>query len=50
MTLAGGGAIINDVLKFRKVLEFENSCIVICFSYVYLIIDEKRSFTNYEIS
>ena len=24
--------ITNDVLKFRKVIEFESSCIVICFS------------------
>ena len=31
----GGGeveAIINDVLKLRKVIEFESSCIVICLS------------------
>ena len=46
MTLAGGGAITNDVIKFRKVIEFENFCIVICFSYIYLIIDGKRSFIN----
>ena len=39
----GGGAIINDVLKFRKVIELESSFIVICFSYIYLIIDGKRS-------
>ena len=46
MTLAvggkGGGTITNDVLKFRKVIEFESSCIVISFSYIYLIIDLKR--------
>ena len=35
----GWGAIINDVLKFRKVIEFEYSCIVICFSYIYRIPD-----------
>ena len=34
-------AITNDFLKFRKVIEFEQSCIVICYSYVYLIIDEE---------
>ena len=28
----GEGAIINDVLKLRKVIQFESSCIVICFS------------------
>ena len=41
----GGGrwvAMTNDVLKFRKVFEFESSCIVICFSYIYLIINGKR--------
>ena len=52
MTLSGGGggeggeAITNNVLKFRKVIEFESSCIASCFSYVYLIIDGKRSFVN----
>ena len=34
---------INEVLKFRKVIEFESSCIVICFSYVNSIIDGKIS-------
>ena len=29
----GWGAITNDVLKFRKVIEFESSYIVVCFSY-----------------
>ena len=29
MTFAGGGAITNDFLKIRKVIEFESSCIVI---------------------
>ena len=29
----GEGAIINDVLKFKKVIEFKNPCIVISFSY-----------------
>ena len=39
MTLAGGsGAITNDVLKFRKVNKFESSCIVICFSYICIIV------------
>ena len=38
MTLVAWEAITNDVLKFRKVIEFESSCIVICFSYIYLII------------
>ena len=44
----GGGAwaINNDVLKFRKVIEFECSCTVICISYIYLIIHGKRSFIN----
>ena len=27
---AGGEAITNDVLKFRKVTEFKSSCIIIC--------------------
>ena len=31
----GWVAITNDALKFRKVVEFESSCIVICFSYIY---------------
>ena len=30
----GWGAINNDVLKFRKVIEFESSCILLCFSYI----------------
>ena len=42
----GWGAITNDVLKFKKVIEFESSCIVIYLSYIYLIIDVKRSFIN----
>ena len=48
MTLAGaGGTITNDALKFRKVIEIESSCTVICFSYIYLLIlDRKRSFIN----
>ena len=50
MTLTGGGAIANDVLKFRKVIEFESSCIEICFSYIYLIIDRKRLSINKIIS
>ena len=54
MTLAGedgggGGVeetISNDVLKFRKVIEFESLYVVVCFSYIYLIIDSKISFIN----
>ena len=46
MTLAGGGTVTNDVLKFRKVIEFESSCIVICFSYIYPIADGKRTFIS----
>ena len=50
MMLAGEGgwgvAITNDFLKFRKVIEFESSCILICVSYIYLIIDPKKSFNN----
>ena len=44
MTLVGGEgkATNDDVLQFRKILKFESSCIVMCFSYIYLIIDEKR--------
>ena len=45
MTLAGGGLSLDD-LKFRKVTEFESSFIVICFSYIFLIIDGKRSYIN----
>ena len=41
-----GEAFTNDILKFRKVIEFESLCIVICFSYIYLITDWKRSFIN----
>ena len=48
MTLAGGGGYTNDVLKFRKVIEFESSRVVIYSSYIYLIIDRKRSFINQE--
>ena len=48
-TLAGGKkgeAIINDVLNFRKFIQFEKSCIVISFFHIYLIFDRKRSFNN----
>ena len=48
MTLTSGAAITNDILKFRKVIEFGSSCIVICFFYIYLIVDGKRSFISYE--
>ena len=34
--------ITNVFLKFRKVIESESSCIVICFSCIHLIIDGKR--------
>ena len=40
----------NDVLKLRKVIEFASSCILICFSYIYLIIDGKMLFMNKESS
>ena len=36
MTLTGGGAITNDVLKFRKDIEFDSSCIVIHILFLYL--------------
>ena len=39
--VSGWVAITNDDLKFRKNIEFESLCIVICFSYIYLIIMEK---------
>ena len=42
----GWGAITNDVLKFRKFIESESSCIVIGLSYIYLIIDGRNSFIN----
>ena len=42
MTLVSGGAITNYVLKFRKVIEFESSCFVVYFFYIYPIIDGKR--------
>ena len=38
MTLEGGGWITNEVLKFKKVIEFESSR----FSYIHLIIDGKE--------
>ena len=41
----GWGTITNDILKFRKVIEFERSCIAISFSYIYLIIDGKVNFS-----
>ena len=44
MTLAGGRE--GTFSTFGKVIEFESSCIVICLSYTYLIIDRKRSFIN----
>ena len=39
--------ITNDVLKFRKAIEFKNSCIE---SYIYLIIDGQRSFINKKVA
>ena len=42
----GMGAITNDVLEFRKVIESESSFSVTWFSYIYLIIDEKRTSIN----
>ena len=43
----GKGAITNDVVKVRKVIEFESLCIAIYLSYIYLIInDEKKIFLN----
>ena len=42
----GGEAITNDALKLGKVVKFESSCIVICFSCIDLIIDEKIAFIN----
>ena len=38
--------ITNDILKFRKVLKFESSGVVINLSYIYLIVDGKRQFIN----
>ena len=37
---------LTTFFKFRKVIEFESSSIVVCFSYIYLTIDGKRSFIN----
>ena len=37
----GWGAITNDVLKFKKVIEFESSYIVVFSLILYLIIDRK---------
>ena len=36
------GVTIDDVLKFRKIIKLENSCIVMCFSYIYPIINGKK--------
>ena len=43
----GGGGITDDVLKFRKVMEFQSLCI--CYSYNYLLIAEKRLFINKKV-
>ena len=39
----GEGVINNDVLKFRKVIEYESSCIEICFPYICLMTDGNIS-------
>ena len=44
--MALADAIINDVFKFRNVVEFESSCVIIYLSYIYLNVDGKRSFIN----
>ena len=41
-------AITNNVSKFKRIIT--NNLIVIYFSYIYLIIDEKRSFNIYKIT
>ena len=52
MALVGGGVggeegvIPTGVLNFRKVIEFESLCVIICFSYIYLIIDGKIPFID----
>ena len=48
MTLEGRRAITNDVLKFRKAIEFENSSIVICFSYIYLQSSMEKDYLTIE--
>ena len=54
ITVVGGtrerGVVANDVLKIRKVIEFEISCIAMCFPYIYPIIDGERSFISEESS
>ena len=45
MTVVGSGC-----HQKRKLIEFESSCIVISFLYIYLFIDAKRSFINLETS
>ena len=39
--LLGERAITNDVLRFRKTVKFQSSCIAIFFYYIYLTIDGK---------
>ena len=48
MTLAGEGVEGYDYWRFeiQKSYRIESSCIVIYFSFIYLIIDGKRSFVN----
>ena len=36
-----GGAIANGISKFRKIIEFESSYIVICFSFFIYLSMEK---------
>ena len=44
------GAITNNILKFKKVIEFESSCIAISLSYIYLMVDRKDHLsTNKEV-
>ena len=38
----GRGAGTKDIFKFKKLIEFQSSYIVIFFSYIYLIIDGKN--------
>ena len=50
----GGGGVLwpmtSSDLKFRKIIDVQSSWIVTDFSYVYLIVDWKRSLNIYEIS
>ena len=50
--ISGGemGATTNDVLKFRKIIEFQTSWVAVYFSKIYLVINERTSINIYEIS